>query len=227
MPPIIYKCGCQNERHEPTGALQCVSKCARHTRASQAPEGLGEAYYTELGLLKGGVLQPTNHVAELVDALGPFPETDREGLALEIGCGVSPYVGAIKDAGWVYMGLDASLWAVEWTCNQWDVGMIHGTWEQANLKQLKFGLIFSAHALEHMADAPAALQKMADALEPGGQLWLVVPDDSDPVNPDHIWFWSFESLTNAIKQAGLVVDLMTSRRIIERESFIYVRAIKP
>ncbi len=224
---ITYPCGCVNERHEPTGALRSVSKCRRHTQASKKPETLGEAYYAEFGLLKNGVLQPTNHVAELTEALGPLPRsTYSEHAALEIGCGVSPYVGAIQDAYWAYTGLDASPWAAAWTADYWNTVAIACTWE-AWQPVWDYGFILSAHALEHMADAPAALQKMSDSLESGGQLWLVVPNDDDPVNADHLWFFDEGSLRRAVESAGLTVEVIAKRKYVKHEHFLYCRASKP
>jgi SAM-dependent methyltransferase len=229
---IAYACGCVNERHEPTGALRSVSKCPGHTRAYQSPETLGEAYYAEFGLLKNGVFQPTNHVVELTEALGDIPAPDRNGDVLEVGCGVSPYAGVLIERGWHYIGIDPSKWACDWMYRIYDVDMIEVRFENLaandfHLIDTHFGLILAAHSLEHMDDAPGAIARCAELLAPGGELWLVVPDDTDPVNPDHVWFWSFPSLTRAIQQAGLVVDLMTSRKLIERESFLYCRASKP
>src|SRR3982751_3168697 len=90
-----HPCGCQNALHEPTGALRRVLTCSRHMRDHRAPETLGEAYYTELGLLDHGMLRQTNHVAELTEALGPIPSPKDNDQALEIGCGASPYAGVL------------------------------------------------------------------------------------------------------------------------------------
>jgi SAM-dependent methyltransferase len=226
---IPYACGCVNERHEPTGALRSVSKCPGHTRAYQAPETLGEAYYAEFGLLKHGVLQPMNHVAELTEALGDIPVSGGNGDVLEVGCGVSPYAGVLIERGWHYTGIEPSKWAAGWMYRTYGVDVFQVRFENFDDVGLsvQFGLILAAHSIEHTDDAPGAIARCAELLAPGGQLWLVVPDDTDPVNPDHLWFWSLRSLTLAIFQAGLVVDAITSRKMIERESFLYCRASKP
>lgn len=96
-------CGCVNEVHPPTGASRCVSKCRAHLRLHRDPATLGESYYRDLGLLG-----ETAHLAELLEALGPFPAARGNRRALEVGCGCSPYAGALRAAGWRYLGLDAS-----------------------------------------------------------------------------------------------------------------------
>lgn len=40
----------------------------------------------------------------------------------------------------------------------------------------KFGLVWSSHCLEHMRDPYPSLETWWDAVEPGGVLWLHVPD---------------------------------------------------
>ena len=71
------------------------------------------------------------------------------------------------------------------------------------------------------------IRKMAAYLDHGGELWIIVPDDSDPVNPDHLWFFTEATLRSTIEAAGLEVVRMAKRKYIERENFIYCRARKP
>lgn len=89
-------------------------------------------------------------------------------------------------------------------------------------------MILSAHSLEHMIDAPAALEKMAEYLAPGGVLYLIVPHGfDDPVNPDHYWFFDTAALDVTMQGAGLIVESMQVRRRVEHERFIYCKARKP
>ena len=183
------------------------------------PSTLDEAYYREQGAFDGP------HLEQLREALGPFPAAFGERRCLEIGCGASPYVGAIKAAGWMYCGLDSSSWAAGWTAERWGVETIEGEWETF-VPAIGFGLILAAHVLEHFADAPLALSRMAECVQFGGQLWLIVPDDSDPCNPDHEVFFSPETLRSEVERCGMEVESLQVRKYIERESFLYLRAVK-
>ena len=78
-----------------------------------------------------------------------------------------------------------------------------------------------------MADAPAAIRKCAEILAPGGQLWLIVPNDDDPLNPDHTWYFSEHSLRSVVASAGLEGVTISTYQRIERERFLYLRAVKP
>jgi SAM-dependent methyltransferase len=220
---MIHPCGCVNEVHGLSGILHSVRKCPRHAAKSRDPAMLDGRYYEELGVIKDGKLLPTKHVEELAEALGLFPEADDNGIALEIGCGASPYVSAIRAQWWTYMGMDLAPWAGQWIRDYWGAPCLVGDWETVQLHG-GFGLILCAHALEHMRDAPAALAKMATCLQPGGELWIVVPDDSDPSNPDHFWMFTEATLRSAVEAAGLVVERTAVRKYIERENFLYARA---
>lgn len=222
---VLYRCGCVNGRHAPSGVLRSVSKCSSHLAKRNDPAVLGKEYYEGLGVLSGGKLAKTAHLAELSEALGEF-EAPGCPYALEIGCGASPYYRAICAAGYHYTGVDTSNWASLWMLGQFGAGVMVCRFEEADI-DATFGLILAAHSLEHMEDAPGALVRMADLLAPGGSLWVVVPDDSDPVNQDHLWFFTEATLRSCIEAAGLVVEKTAVRRIVKHENFVYARARKP
>ena len=222
---ITYRCGCVNEVTTPHGLLRCLVKCKGHQAEYRPVERLDRAYYEELGARSPEA--PDRYLSELVEALGPFPEAGAVDTALEVGCGTSPYVPAIRAAGWHYMGMDASAWAVEWMRGQ------YGKWStfQGRIEDIEpdgqCGLILAAHCLEHVQDMPWAIRLLASLLYRGGELWIVIPDDSDPVNPDHLWFANPVSLRSCVESAGLAVERLVVRRYIQRESFLYLRARKP
>jgi SAM-dependent methyltransferase len=236
--PIAYPCGCVLARMPPFGVLRSVCKCRTHRAGARDPAGLDGAYYAELGVIDAeGRQLPTAHVAELTEALGPLPgghgrfpgREDLPGIAVEIGCGASPYCRAILDAGWFYIGVERSRWAVEFMrtiCPLPHGGIHEGPFEEME-EQPHSGLILAAHVLEHMDDAPGAIDKCARILAPGGELWVVVPDDSDPFNPDHLWLFTPETLAACLAGAGLTVEALEVRRYVAHERFIYMRARKP
>lgn len=215
------RCGCVVEPCPSSGVLRSVTKCAAHRRAYRDPATLDERYYRDLG-----VFGETAHLAELLEALGPFPAASGDRQALEIGCGCSPYAGAIKAAGWRYVGIDASPWAAEWTRDRWGVSTLAEPLESFDFLQ-PCGLILAAHVLEHLDDAPGEVRKLARALAPGGELWVIVPDDSDLCNPDHLWFFTEATLRATVEAAGLSVVGLSVFRRVRHERFIYCRAVRP
>lgn len=224
---ISYACGCRNEVHPATGALRSVAKCAAHQRARREAAGLGQAYYQELGTIRDGIPQCALLLGQMREALGEFPKANPGDRALEVGCGVSMYAPGLLRAGYVYTGLDPSAWGCAWTSSAFDVKTVVGTLESAILGMDRYDLILAAHCLEHMADAPWAIRRCADMLRAGGESWIVVPDDEDPVNPDHLWNFQEASLRASLEAAGLVVDRLEIRRHVAHENFLYAVARKP
>jgi SAM-dependent methyltransferase len=224
---VRHACGCTVAATPPSGVLRSVSKCRSHRAGARDPAGLGAAYYATCGLIDGeGRRLRTAHVAELTEALGPFPAREG-GAALEVGCGVSPYVEAIRGAGYDYHAVEPCGWAADWMEERYGWCVIRARFEAMPGGPPGFDLILAAHSLEHMPDAPGAIQKCAGLLRPGGELWVVVPDDSDLFNADHLYYFTPETLAGCVAGAGLTVEALEVRRYVAHERFIYAKASKP
>ncbi len=222
-----HPCGCVTDRDPHSGITRAYEKCVGHA-AELAKQPTGEAYYRSIGVLNArGEVREEHYTAELVDALGALPSAGDKWDALEVGCGVSPYVRAVTAAGYCYTGIEPDWWAAKETAVRFGVSVHCDRFTPHSYGPGTFGLILAAHVIEHLPDAPACVRGMAEMLVPGGRLVIVVPDDTDLVNPDHLWFFTTESLYATLGQVGLVVEKMAVRKLIERENFIYCVARKP
>jgi SAM-dependent methyltransferase len=222
--PARLPCGCTLAPDPASGVLRKLAWCRRHAAERRDPATLGEAYYRELGALDADA--PARYVAELEEALGPLPGPTGCLFALEVGCGASPYVRALREAGWFYQGIDLSAWAIRWMGDRHFAAVSRGPLETLTARD-RCGLVLAAHVFEHLDDAPGAIRRCAGLLAPGGELWVIVPDDSDLANPDHLWFFNESTLRACLGAAGLEVATLAVRRRVERESFLYARARKP
>lgn len=220
---MTHACGCVNAPDSASGVLRSVSKCEHHTRHQRQPSTLGEEYYRELGGIGDGTAQ-RRHREELAEALGTFPAGDGK-LAVEIGCGLSGYCPALLAAGFQYRAIEASLWAAEWMRREYGVPVIVGGYSIEMLPPCD--LIVAAHVIEHLPDAPQAIRELVAGLESGGRLYIVVPDDSDPVNPDHLYFFTADSLRSVVEASGATVERLEVRSVVPQENFIYCLARKP
>lgn len=225
---MTYQCGCINEQHS-SGITRCVSKCKVH-RDYRRKQPKGLAYYQMLGsVTKEG--RPANtkaYVDQITDALGPLPPPSDLIMALEIGGGASPYVGWIQRAGYSYTGIEVDSWAYRWVQQTYSRAVVYrGSFPlDCTFEDASFGLVLSVHSLEHMKEAPAALRRMYKLLCPGGLLYIVVPDDRDPTNPDHFWFFNTTTLPAVLSHTGFKVEKMVTKKIVEHEDFIYCLARK-
>lgn len=229
-----HACGCVTAPHPVHGVTYAVSKCPGHV-AALAAQPTGEAYYRAIGLLDArGQVRFDHYVAEMAAGLGgPFPPpvpawNGRPAAeALEVGCGVSPYVRAVTAAGYRYSGVDPDEWAVTRTLIEGGSTALAEPFDGRHWADCTFGLVLAAHSLEHLPDAPHALAEFRRVLVPGGHLVLLVPDDSDPTNPDHRWFFTPETLRAALAAAGFEVVTLAARRVVEKELFLYCHARRP
>lgn len=227
---ITYNCGCVNDFDR--GVMKSILKCDHHKAMQREIGELGEAYYRENGAMDNEACR--RYADEFEDCFGKIEPVNRDyPSALEVGAGASHYVPMITDADWLYVACEPSRWARQWMMNRYCdrfIQLNNATWESFNGDDCdfrKFGMILSAHSLEHMIDAPAALEKMAEYLSPSGVLYLIIPCDDDPLNPDHYWFFNTATLDLSLGNAGLIVESMVTRKRIERERFIYCKARKP
>lgn len=226
---ITYECGCVNDIEPSCGALRSVSKCDHHKSMQRDIHELGEDYYAEVGCVDG---KQKWYCDQFIDCFGEVPDALRlsgDPMVIEVGGGSSMYAGMFLDRGWSYLGIEPSRWAAEWTQNRY-VGarVIMSVLDEymANILTARARAVLCSHALEHMAQPFEALSQMAQMLVRGGLLYLIIPDDTDPVNPDHLFFFNIQSLTKALENAGFAVESMNVCRVIERENFLYALARK-
>lgn len=223
--PITYRCGCANKVHVKSGVLRSMVKCDKHQAMRRDPAALGFDYYKELGVFVDGIPNQGRHVAQIQETLGAFPAYGAR--VLEIGCGVSSYAAALKTLDCHYTGIDPSPWVVRWMNAVYPDSALCLAFEQFDEMGVGlFDMVLAAHSFEHMADAPMMIDKAASMLVPDGQLWVIVPDDTDPCNPDHLWFFTPDTLRSCLESAGLTVDRLEIRRHVPQENFLYVRARK-
>lgn len=224
---LNYECGCVNTIDERCGAMRSVLKCDHHKAMQREIGELGEEYYRELGVFDPEGAPRHRHQFE--DAFGLVPEAMKPMSVLEIGAGASSYRPLFKN--WQYSACEPSQWACGWLHEHYPgIAVWCGDWDKmyaSNMRRnVRYDAILCAHSLEHMEDAPAALVQMADCLEPGGVLYIIVPSDDDQLNPDHRFFFNRMTLTRAMSLAGMTVQSMELRKYIEREHFIYCKAVK-
>lgn len=222
------RCGCINTVDETYGIVRCVSKCSAHVAWLRNHPSSGEVYYRHLAVLDDqGAVKSDHYIAELVDAIGPFPVADPAlPLAVEVGCGVSPYAAWLQSLGYTYTGIELDSWAAAKTQQLYQATVYNQCFTTFSYQPGSYGLILMAHCLEHMAEAPEAADKAYDMLGKGGYLAIIVPDDSDLTNPDHWWFFTPVTLPKLLIHTGFTVRCCSVRKRVAHENFIYCLAVK-
>jgi SAM-dependent methyltransferase len=148
---------------------------------------------------------------------------------LDIGCGEGWGMAFFKKAGWTVTGLDYSSAGIE-HFNSELLADLHQGDIYDNLEQLPddtYTNILLDNVLEHVLDPLALMDMIKRKCRTGGLITVEVPNDFSPlqlklceenkldkpnwvVSPDHINYFSLDSLRNLMKSKGLqFVDAIT------------------
>lgn len=213
-------CGCTYARSE-CGARYRVSRCAAHVQQTPIQNVFDAARYAEIGALS----ESTAYIQEFVKNIGHLPRRSG-GELIEFGAGASPYVEMVKQAGYAYTAVDTSEWACKYMRDTFDVPAYCCAIDEFGDSRL-YDVVLAAHVLEHVTDAPAAVQKFNRVLRPGGALYLIIPDDRDLHNQDHNWFFTVGSLYTLLGACDFTpVSCAVDATIVPHEDFIYCVARK-
>ena len=220
-------CGCEIGRCSICGAAKSHKKCGLH----QPKEHNNQHYYLDdLHGYSQGIPRHTKVCAEFELALKemnveiPIVRPD-EAKVLDIGAGIGNNAPMFMQRGYRYEALELDSWACKYikgaytphTHNVKYEDFIIGEWDA----------IIASHVLEHFADARAMLQKMYNDLKPGGNIYIIIPDDTDLGNPDHLWFFKQSSIRQWFDEVGFVDVKSIKKKVVVYEDFIYIVARKP
>lgn len=208
---------------------QSVSKCAFHLSEQNK---LGLAHHIEMGAIKDGIVQSDHYVAELVEPLkemGYLLPRRHGAQALEIGCGAGMYIRWLQSHGFNYLGIEPDLEIAKFTREKFakrGVGIDTRLFDEKFVVRTRYAVVLACHVFEHLPDSPEMMRKVCGMLDKEGKLILIVPNDDDPVNPDHFWFYTPQSLRATLETVGFRHVKMTIRQRVKHEKFIYCIASK-
>jgi SAM-dependent methyltransferase len=139
------------------------------------------------------------------------------GRVLDVGSGLAVFPARMKEAGWEVTALDPDPRAAEHARSV--VGVKAACGDFFELHGLgSFDLVTLNKVLEHVQEPVAMLAHTRDFLEPGGSVYVEVPDAEgaarDPDGPnreeffiEHLHVFSMESLAVLAGHAGFGVDV--------------------
>ena len=148
------------------------------------------------------------------------------GRLLDVGCGNGEFLLTMTRLGWKVCGLEPDSAAAE-LARACGLQIENQPIESARLVPESFGAITLHHVLEHLPDPVAAMQKLGQALQPGGVLVSVSPNPAgtlagwfgrswrelDP--PRHFALFPPDAVARLAWQAGLIPKVFTITRMSE------------
>jgi SAM-dependent methyltransferase len=138
----------------------------------------------------------------LFSKLARYREASSIGSVLEVGAGGGWNLVPFIEAGIPVAGYDYSPELVALGANK-GINLIRGGIEDI---EGTFDLVLLIHVLEHFTDVPASLSKIREHMNPGGLLWVEVPDievfDGGQIQNAHAYYFSQRTLEFSASQGG-------------------------
>lgn len=145
---------------------------------------------------------------------------ERSPSVLDVGSGLGVFPYKIKEAGWDCTALDPDLRAIEHARKIVGVKAVHGDFMEI-ADPCRFDVITFNKVLEHVEDPVVMLAKSATHLNPGGFVYVEVPDGEAAIHDgpgreeffiDHLHVFSAASLAMLVAHAGFSVRLLERLR---------------
>lgn len=107
--------------------------------------------------------------------LAHLPDHKRGGKILDVGCANGVRLRLFRELGWDAVGIEMSGKAVK-EARERGENVIHGKFEDVDIPNSSFDVVYMSHVFEHLRDPHLVLEKIANILRPGGELILIIPN---------------------------------------------------
>lgn len=148
---------------------------------------------------------------------------------LDVGCGTGDFLSAAKRARWNITGTELAQSAAQKASQKLDNSVLEGDILSLDLPLCSYDLVTSYHVIEHLLDPAGMLQRCYQLLSSQGVLFIETPNISSLgarvrgpkwshiIPPEHIVYFSSDSLQYALQKAGFgkVITLSSSPQSIE------------
>jgi SAM-dependent methyltransferase len=148
--------------------------------------------------------------ASQVRFVAPFVDGIDRGRVLDIGCGKGAFLTGFSNArkGWEYVGVEPSRKEAGIARRNPMFEIHEGMFGGVDLGAASFDLVAIMHVLEHVSDPPAVIERIHDALRPGGLAFIEVPHTLD-LNMfydlllfEHLYHFTPETLSWDLERQG-------------------------
>jgi SAM-dependent methyltransferase len=138
------------------------------------------------------------------------------GRLVDIGCWTGSFVEAAARRGWDASGVEPGRWASD-RARARGLQVTTGDLETVPLHAGAHRAVVACDVLEHLADPGAAVDRLIELVEPGGVLYLTVPDAGSAlarvmgrrwwsVLPMHLQYFTRASMRRLLTDRGLRVE---------------------
>lgn len=137
------------------------------------------------------------------------------GTLADVGCWTGSFLVAAEERGWEAWGVDPSRWAVD-RARQKGLRVWQGGLDDECLANRHYRVVAMCDVLEHLPDPTGAMGTLSRLVEPGGALYLTVPDAGSAlarllgrrwwsVLPMHLQYFTRRSVRSLLEASGFTV----------------------
>lgn len=137
---------------------------------------------------------------------------------LDIGCATGLFAARAQASGYQAMGIDASRWAIERAKARASGAQFSaGSLESANFAPESYQIITLWDVLEHVHSPTEVLERVRGWLQPGGYLFLSLPNADSLVAKvmgkrwvlllrEHLWYFSPDTIGRLLSRTGFTLE---------------------
>lgn len=137
-----------------------------------------------------------------------------EGRLLDVGCASGKDLEPFIETGWIVTGVEFNPDAASVTQRRYGIQVLAGEFEQVSFGEARFDVLRFSHTLEHLPSPKRALEKAYRLLQPGGLLWIEVPNAASADRwlfgtqwfcwdlPRHLYHFTPRTMTRLLASTG-------------------------
>lgn len=157
------------------------------------------------------------HKHDYYNKLKLIEKNSKIGKLFEIGCSNGYFLSLARTNGWQVNGMDISNYAINKARKKYSLKLSSGPAETMKIKKQAYDAVVMWDTIEHLADPYLVLNKIHKLLKSDGRLFLSTGISDDLLDkatagysiwyvpPNHLYFFSFKSLSNILRLSGFKV----------------------
>jgi 2-polyprenyl-3-methyl-5-hydroxy-6-metoxy-1,4-benzoquinol methylase len=138
--------------------------------------------------------------------LAGFADTPPKQV-LEIGCSEGRILYELKLRGHEVLGYECNEQVAALASNTFSIPIAGEAFAAPKVAGRSFDLVLAYHILEHVADIVAMVRDIAAVMKPGGKAVIEVPIETVYDNPDHVHFFTCQSIRLLLGRLFETVEL--------------------